>query len=48
MKRVAGRLLKVTAFGQAIVGLILFRAPLAGIVGDGVLNAVAGRALTTT
>jgi hypothetical protein len=37
MTQVAGRLLKVTAVGHAIVGLVLFRAPLAGIVGDGVL-----------
>jgi|SRR5215470_4942715 len=39
--RQAGRLLKLTAFGHALIGVVLFRAPLADIVGAGVLNTVA-------
>ncbi len=40
MHSLAGRLLKVTAVGHTLVGLVLFRGPLADIVGRGVLDAV--------
>ena len=43
MNRLAARLLKVTAVGHALIGLVLFRVPLAAIVGDGVLNSVTGQ-----
>ena len=40
MSSLAGRFLKITAVGHALVGLVLFRAPLAAIVSDGVLGTV--------
>jgi hypothetical protein len=40
MSSLAGQLLKVTAVGHTLVGLVLFRAPLADIVGSGVLGSV--------
>jgi len=40
MHRHAGKLLIAIGVGHAIVGLVLFRQPLAAIVGDGVLNTV--------
>ena len=40
MTHLAGRFLKLTGLGHAVVGLVVFRVPLAAIVGNGVLNTV--------
>jgi hypothetical protein len=45
MTRLIGRLLIAIAVGHAIVGVILFRAPLAAILQDGLFDAVAPHVL---
>jgi hypothetical protein len=43
LDRWVGRLLMATALGHAVVGLVLFHAPLADIVRDGVVGAIGPR-----
>jgi hypothetical protein len=40
MDRVPGTALMVTGIGHALLGLVLFRAPLAAIVHDGIANSI--------
>ena len=40
MSKLAGSLVMATAVGHALVGFVLFRQSIAGIVGDGVVNAI--------
>ena len=40
MNKLTGRLLMATAVGHALVGLILFREPIAAILNDGLVNAI--------